>query len=220
MPALLLLRHAQASFGAADYDVLSERGHDQVAALHAALAARGVEPVSRVSGSLRRQRDTAAPFGGDLRIDPRWDEYDSGDLLGTHSAVAAGLERAPGDDAPERSSKDFQTILDDAMLAWIAAGEEGGAAETWPAFRDRVRAALEEAAGGLGKGETGLVFTSGGVIAAVCTLVMGLEQEAFVTFNRTSVNASVTKLIVGGRGTSLVTFNEHAHLEPGLVTYR
>jgi broad specificity phosphatase PhoE len=83
-----------------------------------------------------------------------------------------------------------------------------------------VRAALEEAVGALGRGQTGLVFTSGGVIAAVCMLVMGLPEESFVTFNRTSVNASVTKLIIGGSGTSLVTFNEHAHLEPDLVTYR
>ena len=107
------------------------------------------------------------------------------------------------------------------MAAWIAAGADGPAGETWPAFQGRVRDALTAATERLGRGETGLVFTSGGVIAAVCALVMGLPDEAFITFNRTSVNASVTKLIVGGRGTSLVTFNEHAHLEAaGLVTYR
>ena len=38
MPSILLVRHAQASFGAADYDVLSERGHEQVTALVAGLA--------------------------------------------------------------------------------------------------------------------------------------------------------------------------------------
>ena len=39
-----LIRHAQASFGAADYDNLSELGHRQSAALGAALKRQGVVP--------------------------------------------------------------------------------------------------------------------------------------------------------------------------------
>jgi broad specificity phosphatase PhoE len=224
MPALLLVRHAQASYGGADYDVLSERGHEQVAAVKAALDARGVRPAALVSGSLRRQRDTAAAFATDaaaVAIDPRWNEYDAADLLSHHSDSGLRLERPEDDPAPRPSSKDFQGVLDRAMLDWIAAGADGPAAETWPAFRDRTRGALADALRGLGRGETGLAFTSGGVIAAVCALVLGVPDEAFVALNRTSVNASVTKVISGGRGASLVSFNEHAHLEaPGLVTYR
>jgi broad specificity phosphatase PhoE len=214
MPSLLLIRHAQASYGAADYDVLSDRGHEQVAALHAALEARGARADRLVSGGLRRQRDTAAPFGGELRIDDRWDEYDAADLLTAHSPSGARLEGGA------LSSHDFQPILDRAMLDWIAAGEEGPADETWPMFRDRVDGALHEALESLGKGETGLVFTSGGVIACACVLVLGIDPAALPLLNRTSVNGSVTKLISGGRGVSLVTFNEHAHLEPDLVTFR
>ena len=33
MPALIVVRHAQASFGAEDYDVLSDRGRSQAEAL-------------------------------------------------------------------------------------------------------------------------------------------------------------------------------------------
>ena len=214
MPSLLLIRHAQASYGAADYDVLSERGQDQVAATHAALTARGVRADHLVSGGLRRQRDTAAPFGGDLRIDPRWDEYDAADLLTAHSPSEARLEGGA------LSSHDFQPILDAAMLDWIAAGDESPARETWPAFRDRVDGALGEALGMLGKGETGLVFTSGGVVAAVIVSVLGIAPQALPVLNRTAVNGAVTKLISGGRGVSLVSFNEHAHLEPDLVSFR
>ena len=39
---ILLVRHGQASFGAADYDQLSPTGHEQSRVLGAALAARGV----------------------------------------------------------------------------------------------------------------------------------------------------------------------------------
>lgn len=223
MPTLLLIRHAQASYGGADYDVLSERGMRQVTVLHDALCARGVRPARLVSGGLRRQRDTAAPWAadGELRIDERWNEYDAADLLGAHSESPARLERPAGEDVPPPPSREFQAVLDDAMHAWIASGSGSPAAEPWPAFRARVQGALEQAAGELGRGETGFVFTSGGVIAAACMLVLGVPDDAFVEFNRTSVNAGITKLIVGSRGTSLVTFNEHAHLEgDGLVTYR
>jgi broad specificity phosphatase PhoE len=84
-----------------------------------------------------------------------------------------------------------------------------------------VAAALDDAVGGLASGETGLVITSGGVIAACCARLLGVPASAFVAFNHVVVNAAVTKVVHGRRGTSLVSFNEHAHLEPeGLVTYR
>jgi broad specificity phosphatase PhoE len=41
---ILLVRHGQASFGGADYDVLSPSGERQARRLGAALAARGVQP--------------------------------------------------------------------------------------------------------------------------------------------------------------------------------
>lgn len=67
MPSIWLIRHAQASFGAADYDLLSERGHEQITALVSGIRRRRVVADRVISGSLRRQRDTAkpcAPRGG------------------------------------------------------------------------------------------------------------------------------------------------------------
>jgi broad specificity phosphatase PhoE len=209
MPALLLVRHAQASFGAADYDALSETGHAQAAALAADLARRGVEPGRIVAGSLVRQRDTAAALGGAIETDPRWDEYVADDILAHHSSTGARLEHG----GTPLSSRDFQAVLEDALLAWIAAGEESPAAETWPAFAARVAAALDAVDGGL-------VCTSGGVIAAVCVALFRAPPAAFVAFNRVTVNTGVTKLVRGRSGLSLVSFNEHAHLEPALITYR
>jgi len=224
VPAVLLIRHAQASYGTHDYDVLSERGAEQAAAVHAALEARGVRPDRVVSGSLRRQRDTALPWtsaGASLDVDPRLDEYDASDLLAAHSESGASLERGPDDEPPSLQSRDFQAILDEALHAWIAAGAGGGAGETWTAFRDRVSAALRDVVAGLGSGETAFVITSGGVIAACCVLALGVPEQTFVALNHVTVNAGVTKLVSGRRGVSLVSFNEHAHLErDGLVTYR
>jgi broad specificity phosphatase PhoE len=60
MGVVLLVRHGQASFGADDYDVLSETGVEQSRRLGRVLAEQGLAPVAVVHGAMRRQRDTAA----------------------------------------------------------------------------------------------------------------------------------------------------------------
>lgn len=57
MGSLALVRHGQASFGAADYDRLSDRGVEQARALGARWAAEGLTAI--YTGPLRRQVDTA-----------------------------------------------------------------------------------------------------------------------------------------------------------------
>lgn len=227
MPSILLVRHAQASFGGERYDVLSDHGRVQVDALAADLQRRGVRIDEVVCGDLDRQRDTAAPIaeaaGVELRVDPRWNEYATGDILESHSDAAVREERREGDDTPPVSSRDFQAILERALHAWIDAGAGGPADEPWTAFAGRVEAALAEVAAGLGSGRTALVATSGGPLAATCVRLLGVPAPAFVAFNRVTVNTGITKVAVGRGGTTLVSFNEHAHLEqgePSLVTYR
>jgi broad specificity phosphatase PhoE len=224
VPTILLVRHAQASYGESDYDVLSPLGREQAVAVRDALLTPDVGLTRVISGSLRRQIDSARPWladGAEPEVDPRWDEYDAGDVLDAHGRVRASLERRPDEDAPVLSSRDFQAVLDEGLLAWIAAGDDSTADVPWPAFRGRIRAALDDLAASLASGETAAVFTSSGVIATVCAMVLGVPDSAMVTFNHVSVNGSLTKLTVGRRGTSLISFNEHAHLQArGMVTYR
>jgi broad specificity phosphatase PhoE len=225
MPTILLIRHAQASFGAADYDVLSERGGEQVRALVDGLARRGIRPARVLCGDLRRQRDTAAPCaaaaGVDVEVDARWNEYVDRDILAHHATVPAGLEHREGDEPLD--SRQFQEILNAALRSWIDAGAGGPADETHPAFAARLRAGLEELAHGLGRGETALVVSSGGAIAGVTAALLGLSPHALVTFNHVSINTGLSKLTVGRGGITLVSSNEHAHLDEAggsLVTYR
>jgi broad specificity phosphatase PhoE len=227
VPTLLLVRHAQASFGGADYDVLSARGHDQVRALVEDLRRRDVHPSVVISGSLRRQRDTgepiAAALGAASEIDESWNEYATADVLEHHSSTDVREDRQPGSNAPAVSSREFQDILEKALLQWIAAGDSSPASEPWPVFAARVADGLTRLAARLGSGETGIACTSGGVLAAVCVALLGLPADRFVTFNRVTVNAGVTRIAAGPRGMTLVSFNEQGHLEqPGgsLTTYR
>jgi broad specificity phosphatase PhoE len=210
MPAVLLIRHAQGSFGTADYDVLSETGAKQALAVRAGLEARGIEVDRFVSGSLKRQLDTLAPWSDDgveVEVDARWDEYDSEAVIGAHAELPASPEVREGG-PPPMSSRDFQAIVDPALLAWVEADTDG----TWPTFRDDVLDALRELTTSLSSGETAAVCTSGGPIAAVCCHLLGVPATALVAFNRVTINAGITKLAVGRGGTTLVSFNEHAHL--------
>lgn len=217
VPLVLLVRHAQASFGTEDYDVLSDRGREQVGALADAFAARGIRTDRVVSGSLRRQRDTAVPWPH-ATVDDRWNEYDDASVLTHHAQTTAGLSRSA--DAPALSSTEFQRLLDAALSGWVGAGADGPG-QTWPAFRDGAVAGLDALTEDLGRGETAMAVTSGGVIAALAAHLLGLADDAFVALNRVSVNTGVTRVVVGRQGRSLVTFNEHTHLEAGgLVTYR
>lgn len=226
MPIVLLIRHAQASFGAEDYDVLSGLGRRQVDALAGALERRGVVADVVVSGTLRRQRDSAQRWaqraGARASVDARWNEYSDDDVLSQHSTSDARLARRAGDETAV-DSRAFQTVLDDALASWIEAGADGGSAQPGPAFLAGIEAALDDVAGGLGRGETAFVFSSGGTIAAAAAALLDLPARAFVALNRVSVNTGISKVVVGRRGRSLVSYNEHGHLEEAgadLLTYR
>lgn len=230
MPVVHLVRHGQASFDRATdadgpaYDVLSETGWRQAALVGTALAARCPKPTVLVSGTLRRQSDTAviaartAGWDATARHDPRWNEYD-------HLGV---LRRHGPDGAVPDSADTFQAALDAALRAWIDAdatttddatdtGDATPAAgatigETWSGFTARVRSGLTDLLDDLGSGDTAVVFTSVGVVAAVGAALLGLGTDGYVALNRVQVNASVTTVVHGRSGTSLLTFNDHAHL--------
>jgi broad specificity phosphatase PhoE len=211
VPTAYLIRHGQASFGADDYDVLSPIGAQQSKVVGEELRRRDVRVDKVCSGTLRRHRGTAAgclPVAGvDLPVveDPRWNEYDHLELV--RHAVDRPL-----------STREFQALLEQSLLGWMTGDGTG-----WPAFRDGACAALDELFAGLGKGGTVLVFTSGGVISAICTVLLGLPPQGFLALNRTMVNGSLTKLVHGRSGTSLVSWNEHAHFEGAnreLLSYR
>jgi broad specificity phosphatase PhoE len=225
MPTVLLVRHGQASFGSGDYDVLSEVGHRQAEVVVASLAERGYRPDRLISGTLRRQRETAAAFvaGGapDLEIEPRWDEFDSEDVLHHHSDAAIRLQAHP--EGETLTNRAFQAALEPALAEWVAHAERSPAGQTWPQFSGAGTAALTDLASQLTAGETAVVITSGGTIAALLGNLWGAPVELFSPLNRVLVNASVTKLAVGSTGVNVISFNDHSHLESvdrALVTYR
>jgi len=219
MPVVHLIRHGQASFGAADYDVLSDVGHQQAKLLAVALVRREIRPDRIVAGSLQRQRDTAATCAEaaawelPVDTDPRFDEYNHVGLLREPGAAAAvGLA----------DGRAVQEALDAALLDWIQSGRLTSDGRTFAQWRDDAVGAQRDLLASLGRGGTGLVFTSGGVVAAVCADLLGLDPDGFLALARVVVNTGITKIVSGRGGISLISFNDHGHLEGGadLVTYR
>jgi broad specificity phosphatase PhoE len=216
MPLICLVRHGQASFGAADYDVLSERGEEQSRCVGEELRRRELRDPLVVSGTLRRQRDTAtllaeaAGYAPPGAPDARLDEYDHVDLLRRHPGPAS---------EGEQGSRQVQQRLDAALRAWVTAGDADG----WPAFSAGALAAVRDLATGLEKGRDAVVVSSGGVIAAVVAALLGASAAAVVALNRAAVNVGVTSLLAGSTGLSLLAFNDHAHVtgvRRDLLTYR
>lgn len=222
MGLLLIVRHGQASFGADDYDVLSEVGHQQARLLGAHLADHGVVPDVVVRGDMRRHRETAVGMlaGGawdcPVEVDAGWDEFD-------HLAVVAGHPDLPSGELDRRT---FQRIFEEATARWTAGGDDASYPEPWAGFLGRVRGSLERACARAGPGGTVAVVTSGGPVAVAAATLVDPDGDAATTarlwgrFNTVVVNSSYSRVVVGSTGPRLLTFNEHAHLEGDTLTYR
>lgn len=219
MGLVLLVRHGQASFGADDYDVLSETGWAQGRRLGAWLAEQGVTPRTVVRGDMRRHRETAEAMveGGGWagltpEVDAAWDEFDHLGVVSTYSrATPGGLDR-----------RAFQRVFEEATTRWTS-GEHGDAPESYVDFCGRVRRGLEQAAAGAGPV---IVVSSGGPIAVAGADLVDPDADAagqarlWQRLNTVIVNSSVSRVILGATGTRLLTWNEHSHLTPDTLTYR
>lgn len=230
MGAIYLIRHGQASFGQRNYDALSAMGVEQGRVLGQALKPRVTQVDAVITGTMQRHRQTAesclAAMG--LRMEwqewPGFREYDHDEIIVRHEPRFAQPEALMAELAksaePRRA---FQAMFGAAMERWVGGAHDADYSESWPAFRDRCNLALDDLIRSLGPSRTALVFTSGGVISAICRELLQLPQQEAYRLNLTLANCGVTKVIYSERARYLSTLNEHAHFEGELnklITYR
>lgn len=221
MGRIILVRHGQASFGAADYDSLSAHGHDQAVMTGAALTARGIRPSVLLQGSMRRHDQTTRAVvesagWSDVQVETTryWDEIDH-----------LGVMRAFGETPEQEDSRVFQAAYERALRRWMTNGSTAGGQESFIEFTARVADGLRCAAEHAGPRQTAVVVTSAGPISVACAMLMHpnfpeSDTTAWLRWNAVVVNCAVTTVIVGQQGSHLLAFNEHGHLTPEAVTFR
>ncbi len=230
MGVVYLIRHAQASFGAANYDQLSALGEAQSRVLGQALWPRLPRVDAAYVGAMLRHRQTAEPVlaqwpdAPPLQVHAGFDEFDHGEVLARYKPAYANRILLMADMARTlQPRKAFQAAFDAAAARWLSGAHDADYRETWPVFRARCVAALQDVIRAAGPSKTALVFTSGGPISAIAQDLLGVPDDRVFGMNRTLVNASVTKVLYSDNGTYLATWNDHSHFERdsrAMLTYR
>ena len=236
MGSIYLIRHGQASFGAANYDVLSDVGVQQAEHLGTYLSDLELTFDRAVSGQLQRQKHTgnaalAKQAQRGLRVpalecDAAFDEFDADQVIRTY--LPELLKREPGalevlqNAAQQRGA--FQRLFVQVIEMWLADNEPRAGFERWQDFLSRVEQGLARLLERAEKGENIAVFTSGGTITAALHLITGISANHAFELNWQIVNTSVSRLRFRGGRMTLASFNSHSHLEllknPDLITYR
>lgn len=239
MGKIVLVRHAQASLLSAEYDQLSPLGEEQSVVLGRWWAARGERFDHAWSGDLKRQQRTGAlslaqlpgpPGPPVLQIDARFNEYGHHDVFaaGPNPELADPVRMAETLRSAEHPRKLFQQLFSQALESWVRGEGTVGTASgslTWAGFRTRCMDALMQVAEQCGSGQTAVVFSSGGAIAAMCQHLMGLPDERVPALHYAVHNTSISRLLTRPGHVTLSSFNALPHLEaPGvpqaLITYR
>ncbi len=226
MGTIHLVRHGQASFGADDYDQLSEQGMRQSVRLGEYFAFKGLAFEAALAGSLRRHAQT---FDGIARgmqaagrpappapaIWPGLNEYDS-------HAVIAAIHAAPlaRPATPELYKQHFR-LLRDGLSQWMAGTAAPAGMPRYADWRAGIVAALDH----VRSQHSGhvLMVSSGGPISTAVGHVLGLSAEATIELNLRIRNSAVTELQFTPRRLTLLSYNTLAHLDhpdhAGWITY-
>ncbi|WP_294769390.1 histidine phosphatase family protein [uncultured Rhodoferax sp.] len=211
MGNLYLVRHGQASFGAADYDNLSELGYRQSVRLGEYLAGKGLQFEAVITGTLRRHAQTWAGIaqGAELTHTPlEWpglNEYDSEAVI---KAIHPGPLAKP--DTPEMYRHHFR-LLRDGLTQWMngVVSPQG-----MPSYDDFVRG-ITGALDHVRKTHTGnvLLVSSGGPISTAVGHILGTTPETTIELNLRIRNSSLTELAYTPKRHMLVTYNTLPHLD-------
>lgn len=224
MNRIHLIRHGQAAADVLDYDDLTPLGEQQIIALGGFYRNR-LGDARLYAGTLTRHLKSARAFlhstgfDGEWVEDPRLNEFDFLDIVRQYVPAWRDPEQIRADLADQASpDRYFLRVFREALLHWF--DHAGGApyVESWPAFKERTRAVLND----LDPNRSHWLFTSGGVISSLVADALDLEPAQMIRLNLNLANASVTTFqAVKGRW-RLMSINQmqHLHDRPDLVTFR
>ncbi len=235
MGNLYLVRHGQASFGADDYDQLSDLGHRQSVRLGTYWRQRGMRFDAVLIGTLKRHRQTWEGIAEGLGIAPGEATRDVTELATRREdgaegasppvlawpglneydgeAVVAAIhpDKLPKPDTPELYREHFR-LLRRALSAWMAAETEPAGMPSYIDFLAGVTSALDHVRGHH-HGAKVLVVSSGGPISTAVGQVLQTPADVTIELNLRMRNTSVTEFAFTPKRHMLVTYNTLPHLD-------
>lgn len=212
-----LVRHAQASWGAADYDRLSPLGERQARHLAEWLVATDDTGYAQlVRGDLRRHAQTVAAIESafaavdrplpTVRIDPGWNEFDHVPILAAYARIHADdpnlAPAAAGETAAQRG------VLAAAIRAWHSGELDESVPETWQAFGIRIAAARAR----LSADGPVLVITSGGAMWRCAQAALDLDDAGLMRLGLSLRNTGISDFLREAERWRMLSWNELPHL--------
>ncbi|MFK5981093.1 MAG: histidine phosphatase family protein [Rhizobiaceae bacterium] len=221
MSELYVVRHAQASFGADDYDVLSEKGHVQSEALGRALALQGVKPDLFVIGAQRRHRETFEGIVKGMGLPPQEREIHPGlNEFDFKGLLDAAHRHTPPIEGMHTDRRSHFRVLRDTVLAWER-GDVDEPPESWQDFSGRVMdARISLARSGA---EQVLAVSSGGAISQMIAAILSAPQGEQIRLQLQMKNCAVNRFVYSDRSIYFHGYNETPHInaenQDELLTY-
>jgi len=219
MSELYLVRHAQASFGAANYDQLSDLGHQQSRWLGDHLNMRGARFDQLVVGDMVRHHETMNGICAGMGVDgaerlviPGLNEYN-------FVAMTDSYTQANGDDPlikaiadnPNDKRHHFR-LLRKVLTLWTQDRVEN-VPETWAQFKGRVQDAQQQIMAMSTSGNRILAIGSGGSISTFVGIVLGIPDETIFDLNLQYKNTAISHFFFNQQKMNLTGFNGIPHLD-------
>lgn len=214
MSELFVVRHGQASFGAKNYDKLSTLGLQQSVWLGEYFKLRQMSFSHLWMGDLVRHQETAQGIVSQLFEPISHTSISAFNEFDFQKVVHAYLKISPQDTLANNAAPlAFYRLLKKAMVAW----SQGQLApddlfESWDSFRQRVAEGLTQIS--QNKADKPLLLvTSGGVIAMIMSIVLGLDARQVVELNLQIRNSSFSHFYFNKDRMRLSSFNNITHLD-------
>ncbi|MEP0356508.1 histidine phosphatase family protein [Paraglaciecola sp.] len=224
MAEFYIARHGQASFGAKNYDKLSELGHHQAKWLGSYFRRKNIVFSQVFRGDMVRHKETTEGIFLESEKKPKetinlgFNEFDFENIVQAYLSLHP--EQTLTADAEPTL---FYRLLKFSMLSWSQdALPHDCLNETWSDFKARVGNALDLVCKSPSK-QPILIVSSGGVIAMLLSLVLELHTHHVMELNMQIKNSSFSHFYFNKNAVRLSSFNNVPHLEnlhkPDVITF-
>jgi broad specificity phosphatase PhoE len=226
MTTLSMIRHAQASFGAENYDVLSPLGVVQSRLLGSWLARNLTKPVLIWSGPLQRQVDTAkymleGAFSEGCRLpEPQiidgFRELPGAELV---RHIIPQLDQNPLDDDVKASDNRSLRAIEIALDAWANNKAALNGLESFSDFENRVTSAINGIVAQSLPDQQNIVVTSAGPLVIAARAAFAMAPGPTIKLGSVLANSGVTDFVWHDKRLTLQSFNATHHLGSEEITY-